>query len=163
MEFYPETFRIKKAIEEVCDIAGAIAQKKEIEIHTQIAAELDRVTLDQQKFKQVLYNLVANGIKFTNQGGRVDIVCSPCDTNHFKLSVQDSGIGIKTEDLRRLFFEFEQLESCPSRRYEGTGLGLALTQKIVERQDGAIDVQSESGKGSTFSVILPLVTTEDKL
>jgi len=163
MELSPETFCIKKAIEEVCDIAGAIAQKKEIEIHTEIAAELDRVTLDQQKFKQVLYNLVANGIKFTDPGGRVDIVCSPCDRNHFKLSIQDSGIGIKTEDLRRLFFEFEQLESRPSRRYEGTGLGLALTQKIVERQDGTIDVQSEFGKGSTFSVILPLVTTEDKL
>ena len=68
----------------MCDIAGAIAQKKEIEIHTEIAAELDRVTLDQQKFKQVLYNLVANGIKFTDPGGRVDIVCSPCDRNHFK-------------------------------------------------------------------------------
>ena len=163
MELSPETFCIKKAIEEVCDIAGAIAQKKEIEIHTEIAAELDRVTLDQQKFKQVLYNLVANGIKFTDPGGRVDIVCSPCDRNHFKLSIQDSGIGIKTEDLRRLFFEFEQLESRPSRRYEGTGLGLALTQKIVERQDGTINVQSEFGKGSTFSVILPLVTTEDKL
>jgi PAS domain S-box-containing protein len=163
MELSPETFCIKKAIEEVCDIAGAIAQKKEIEIHTEIAAELDRVTLDQQKFKQVLYNLVANGIKFTDPGGRVDIVCSPCDRNHFKLSIQDWGIGIKTEDLRRLFFEFEQLESRPSRRYEGTGLGLALTQKIVERQDGTINVQSEFGKGSTFSVILPLVTTEDKL
>ena len=163
MELNPETFRIKKAVEEVCAIAGAIAQKKEIEIHTEIAAELDRVTLDQQKFKQVLYNLVSNGIKFTDQGGRVDIVCSPCDRNHFKLSVQDSGIGIKTEELRRLFFEFEQLESGPSRRYEGTGLGLALTQKIVERQNGVINVQSEFGKGSTFSVILPLVTTEGKL
>ena len=81
----------------------------------------------------------------------------------FKLSVRDSGIGIRSEDLPRLFTEFEQLESRPSRRYEGTGLGLALTQKIVELQDGTINVQSEFGKGSTFSVILPLVTTEDKL
>ncbi len=93
----------------------------------------------------------------------MDIVCSPCDRSHFKLSVQDYGIGIKAKDLKRLFFEFEQLESRPSRRYEGTGLGLALTQKIVERQDGVINVQSEFGEGSTFSVILPLVTTEGSL
>ena len=163
MELNPETFRIKTAIDEVCAIAGAIAQKKGIEVHTEVAAELDRVTLDQQKFKQVLYNLISNGIKFTNDGGRVDIAASVSDTNHFKLSVKDSGIGIKPEHLGRLFFEFEQLESGASRRYEGTGLGLALTQKIVERQDGVINVQSEVGKGSTFSVILPLATTQENL
>jgi PAS domain S-box-containing protein len=163
MELYPENFPIEKAIEEVCAIARATARKKRIEIHTEVAAGLGSVTLDQQKFKQVLYNLVSNGIKFTGDGGRVDIAASRCDPDHFKLSVKDSGIGIKTQDLKRLFFEFEQLESGASRRYEGTGLGLALMQKIVERQHGVVDVQSEFGKGSTFSVVLPLVIRRGNL
>ena len=79
------------------------------------------------------------------------------DAHHFKLAVQDAGIGIKKEDLRRLFKEFEQLESAASSHHEGTGLGLALTRKIVELQGGTIGVESEIGQGSLFTVVLPLV------
>ncbi len=156
MEFRPENFILAQAIEEVCAVAKAIAQKKRIQINVDVANELGGVALDQQKFKQVLYNLVSNAIKFTDDGGRVGIRASPCETKRFRLSVTDSGIGIKPEDIARLFREFEQLESGASRHYEGTGLGLALTKKIVEMQDGTIHVQSEVGKGSTFSVVLPL-------
>jgi signal transduction histidine kinase len=73
-----------------------------------------------------------------------------------------TGIGIKTEDLRRIFKEYEQLESGKSRRQEGTGLGLALTQKIVELQGGTIGVESEIGKGSLFTVVLPLRRKENQ-
>ncbi|MEY2485312.1 MAG: hypothetical protein QOH39_960 [Verrucomicrobiota bacterium] len=160
MQFNPERFRLVQAIDEVCAVAKPLALKKHIQVDCHITPNLDCVTLDQQKFKQVLYNLVSNGLKFTDDGGRVEITASPCDTNRFTLSVKDTGIGIKPDDLKRLFREFEQLESGTARRYEGTGLGLALTRKIVELQDGAITVQSEVGKGSTFTVVLPLMTRQ---
>ena len=155
MELNTETFSLAIAIDEVRAVAKAMAQKKGIRISVGIDPELGKVTLDQQKFKQVLYNLVSNGIKFTDDGGLVEISATAIDPARFKLAVRDSGIGIKQEDLNRLFREFEQLESGASRRYEGTGLGLALTRKIVELQGGEISVQSEPGKGSTFWVELP--------
>jgi len=155
MDLHPEKFSLAKAIEGVCAVAKPIAQNKAIEIGIEVAPELGDVVLDQQKFKQVLYNLVSNAIKFTDDGGQVEVRATPHDERLFKLTVRDTGIGIRAEDLSRLFTEFEQLESGTSRRYEGTGLGLALTRKIVELQGGTIGVESEVGRGSTFSVILP--------
>ena len=163
MDLHPEIFPLAKAIEGVCAVAKPIAQKKGIKISIEVAPEFGDVLLDQQKFKQVLYNLVSNAVKFTDDGGRVDIHVTSQDESHFKLAVQDTGIGIRAEDISRLFTEFEQLESGASRRYEGTGLGLALTRKIVELQGGTIGVESEIGKGSTFSVILPLEGGEVKV
>jgi PAS domain S-box-containing protein len=156
MELTPEIFSLAKAIDEVCAVAKPLASKKQISLAVRVAPELSTVTLDPQKFKQVLYNLVSNAIKFTDDAGRVEVMATVYDQHRFKLAVSDNGIGIQTEDLTRLFHEFEQLESGASRRYEGTGLGLALTRKIVELQTGTISVESEVGKGSTFAVVLPL-------
>ena len=156
MDLSPETFLLRTAVDEVRAVANPIAQKKEIRVSAEIAPKLDRTRLDQQKFKQVLYNLLSNAIKFTDDGGAVEIILVPHGSHQFKLSVRDTGIGIRPEDIPRLFTEFEQLESGASRRYEGTGLGLALTRKLVELQGGVITVKSEVGKGSTFSVVLPL-------
>ena len=160
MELNPEPFNLAKSIEEVCAVAKAIAQKKHIALRLQVAENLSDVSLDQQKFKQVIYNLLSNAVKFTDEGGQVSVSVSFADANHFRVSVRDSGIGIKPDDIRRLFKEFEQLEAGTARRYEGTGLGLALTKKLVELQGGSIQVESEVGKGSTFSVILPLILKE---
>ena len=156
MEVFPEKFSLANAVDGVCAVAKSLAQKKRIKMGVEIAPELDEVVLDQQKFKQILYNLLSNAIKFTNDGGQVNVRVTPQDKEHFKLAVRDTGIGIRAEDISRLFKEFEQLESGTSRRYEGTGLGLALTRKIVELHGGVISVESEVGKGSTFTVILPL-------
>jgi PAS domain S-box-containing protein len=160
LEFIPEQFSLGKAVTEVCAVAGPIGQKKCIQVTVSIAPGLDRVTLDQMKFKQVVFNLLSNALKFTDNGGRVEICCEPNGLHQFSLAVTDSGIGIKPEDLPRLFKEFEQIESGAARRYEGTGLGLALTRKIVEMQDGCISVASEVGQGTTFTVILPLAFQE---
>jgi PAS domain S-box-containing protein len=160
MEVCPETFALGKAIDEVCDVAKGIAQKKRIALRTEVAADLDSVTVDLQKFKQIIYNLLSNAVKFTDDGGRVDVTASRLDAHRFQLSVRDTGIGIKPEDLRRLFKEFEQLETGADRLYEGTGLGLALTKKLIELHGGFIKVESDFGKGSTFSVVLPLVHQE---
>jgi len=155
MELTPEPFSLAKAIEGVCAVARALAQKKDLRFTVEIATGLDEVFLDQQKFKQILYNLVSNAVKFTDEGGQVEVRAAPRDDDRFRLEVQDTGIGIRNEDLPRLFKEFEQLESGAGRRYEGTGLGLALTRRIVELQGGSIAVDSEPGKGSIFTVVLP--------
>jgi protein-histidine pros-kinase len=159
-ELNPEKFWLRKAIEEACAVTKPIRQKKGIRLEVNVAPELGYVTLDQQKFKQILYNLLSNAIKFNPNGGKVEIRVAMHDAHRFKLSVQDDGIGIKKEDLRRLFKEFEQLESDASCHHEGTGLGLALTRKIVELQGGTIGVESEIGQGSLFTVVLPLVLAE---
>jgi len=156
MELNLEEFSLSRAIEEVRAVAKPMAQKKGIRIGVDIEAGLGLVLLDQQKFKQVLYNLLSNGIKFTDDGGLVDIMAMGVEGGCFRLSVRDSGIGIRDEDLGRLFREFEQLETGAARRYEGTGLGLALTRKLVELQSGTISVESRIGEGSTFTVTLPL-------
>jgi PAS domain S-box-containing protein len=156
MEFFPERFSLRKVIEETCAISEPIARKRGIHINMVVAPECGDVTLDQQKFKQVLFNLLSNAIKFNHDGGKVGISVEPYDTDRVKVVISDTGIGIKVEDVGRLFNAFEQLESGASRRHEGTGLGLALTRKIVELQGGNISVESQLGKGSSFIVVLPL-------
>lgn len=159
MELKPETFRVEKAIDEVCSVSRGLAHKRRIQISTQVSPDVGEVTIDQQKFKQVLYNLVSNAVKFNNDGGDVEIIAR-CMGNLLQVQVRDNGIGIREADLPRLFREFEQLDSGAARRFGGTGLGLALTKKIVEFQHGTIAVQSELGAGSTFTVVLPKMTAE---
>ncbi|MBV8900755.1 MAG: PAS domain-containing protein [Verrucomicrobia bacterium] len=155
MGVFLETFSLRMAVEEVCAVARPVAQKRRITFEVDLAPELGEVTLDQQKFKQILYNLLSNAIKFTEEGGAVRLRVETLDAHRFRLFVKDTGIGIRPEDLPRLFREFEQLDSGTSRRYEGTGLGLALTKKFVELQGGTVRVESIYGQGSTFSVVLP--------
>jgi signal transduction histidine kinase len=157
---HPEIFPVRKAVEEVTAVIKGIAHKKHIAVGIEIGEGLDAVTLDQHKFKQVLYNLLSNAVKFTDDGGKVGIHARRLDTHQLEVRVRDTGIGIKAEDIKRLFTEFEQLDAGTARRFEGTGLGLALTKKIVEFQGGHITVESEHGQGSVFSVVLPLTTAE---
>ena len=157
MELHPETFPVRKAVEEVATVIKSIAQKKRIAVGIEVSDGLDAVTLDQHKFKQVLYNLLSNAVKFSDEGGQVDLHVRRLDPHRLEVQVRDTGIGIKAEDINRLFAEFEQLDSGIARRFEGTGLGLALTKKIVEFQGGHIGVESEQGKGSVFTVVLPVM------
>jgi signal transduction histidine kinase len=160
MELNLETFPVRKAIEEVAAVTKGIAQKKRIIIGIEIGAELDAVTLDQHKFKQVLYNLLSNAVKFSETGGKVGIHARRLDPQRLEVQVRDAGIGIKAGDINRLFTAFEQLDSGTARRYEGTGLGLALTKQIVEFQGGQISVESDPGQGSVFTVVLPVKPIE---
>ena len=155
MELNLEPFSLEGAIVEVCAVVQGIVDKKGIALQGAVTPELGSITLDPQKFKQVCYNLLSNAVKFTEPGGRVEISALASGDNRFELRVKDTGLGIKPEDLPRLFREFEQLEGGTSRRFEGTGLGLALTKRLVELQGGSIRVESQWGKGSTFSVVLP--------
>ncbi len=154
MELVPETFLLKDAVQEVCSTLKPLARQKRILLYHEVSPAARMVTLDHQKFKQVLYNLLSNAIKFTGEGGKVEVVASVTDTA-VQLQVKDTGIGIRQEDLGKLFVEFQQLDSSLARRHQGTGLGLALTKKIVELQGGDIRVESKRGVGSVFTVVLP--------
>ncbi|MBI2510481.1 MAG: PAS domain S-box protein [Opitutae bacterium] len=157
-ELFPEEFLVSKSVAEVCSVVSPLAKKKSIVMNQRISPEIDQVTLDQQKFKQVLYNLLSNGVKFTNDGGRVDIIAEPDGPGRLCVQVRDTGVGIKSEDMGKLFVEFQQLDSSLARDHQGTGLGLALTKRLVELQHGTITVESEVDRGSTFTVILPFGT-----
>ena len=161
VELHMETVPVRKAVEEVTAVIKGIANKKHIAVGIEVSDGLDAVTLDQHKFRQLLYNLLSNAVKFTDEGGKVDIHARRLDPHQFEVQVLDTGIGIKAEDINRLFIEFEQLDSGTARRFEGTGLGLALTKKIIEFQGGRISVESEPGKGSRFTVILPVMTGKE--
>src|SRR5213594_83120 len=114
-----------------------MALKRHVMINIEASSNGDLVTLDQRKFKQVLYNLLSNAVKFSHENGEVKIIFRREGQQGIRLAVKDFGIGIKNEDLPRLFREFEQLDSGAGRRYEGTGLGLVLTKKIVELHGGS--------------------------
>jgi PAS domain S-box-containing protein len=157
-----EKFSARTAIESVSTGIKAVAQKRKIHVDVAISPEIREVTLDQQKFKQILHNLLSNAVKFTEPGGLVRIRVQPQDAHHFNLVIKDTGIGIKSEDLPRLFQDFQQLDSGSSRRYEGSGLGLALTKGLVELQGGTISVESQYGVGTTFLVVLPKEIVDDE-
>jgi protein-histidine pros-kinase len=99
-------------------------------------------------------------VKFTGDGGEVQVTADCDDSTRLRLRVRDTGIGISPNDFARLFIEFQQLDASATRRFGGTGLGLALTKKIIEFQHGMISVESRLGQGSTFTVILPLSASE---
>jgi CheY-like chemotaxis protein len=114
------------------------------------------LTADERRLKQILVNLLSNAVKFTPNGGSVSLE-TKCDLESESLmfSVRDTGIGIATEDLKRLFSPFTQLDSKLSRQYAGTGLGLTLVMKLVELHGGSVAVESEMGKGSCFTIRIP--------
>ncbi|MBX3261849.1 MAG: response regulator [Labilithrix sp.] len=133
----------------------ALAEARGVTLEVAIPATLPLIYVDPVRLKQILYNLVSNGIKFTPAGGAVRVVARG-DDQAVRLDVEDTGVGIRPEDVPRLFNEFEQLEPTGmAEKPEGTGLGLALTQRLVEMHGGTISVKSELGKGSTFTVVLP--------
>jgi PAS domain S-box-containing protein len=159
MQLSPETFAAREAIEEVCSVLRPSAEKGGICIKREISDQLGEVYLDRVKFMQMLYNLLSNGVKFNDPGGEVQ-VSAQLECGNLMLQFKDTGIGIQPGDIAKLFVEFQQLDSSATRRFGGTGLGLALTKKIIEFQGGRIQVESELGSGSTFTVTLPLPSTE---
>ncbi len=127
-----------------------------IVLKTEFDPELVFIKADRQKFKQILFNLLSNAIKFSKEEGGIITVSVERFEEMAKISVSDTGIGIREEDMPRLFQKFEQLDSGISRKYEGTGIGLSITKQLVEMHGGKILVESKYGEGSTFTVLLPI-------
>jgi PAS domain S-box-containing protein len=160
MEMRPEPVALNSLVGEVRDILRGLAASKRIRVSLELAPEIGIVTVDPARLKQVLYNYLSNAIKFTPENGAVCIRSSLQGVDHFRLDVADTGIGISSGNLVRLFVEFQQLDASAAKKYPGTGLGLALTRRIVEAQGGQVEVKSTLHVGSTFSAILPLQFVE---
>ncbi len=156
IELLVESFSITKVIEEVIKVLKPIADKKFIDMELQSSGRIDMVCLDKNRFRQILYNLLSNAIKFNMVRGRIDVKIGLAENGCFLLKVSDTGIGIAQENLNKLFLPFVQLDTGTAKMHEGTGLGLALTKKLVEAQQGQIGIESALGKGSTFFVKLPV-------
>jgi signal transduction histidine kinase len=155
MPVRPERVCLPDLIRE--SIAGLRLSATERQVHltTEVQMSAIEVFLDPQKLKQVILNYVSNALKFTPVGGRITVRAHLAKDSVLRLEVEDTGIGIAKEDLRLLFQDFQQLDGGVSKQVQGTGLGLALTKRLVEAQGGKVGVVSVPGKGSTFFAELP--------
>ena len=156
-----ETFSIVEAVEEVNAIIAALAVKKDLDLTLNYNRN-GMIEADRVKFKQIFYNLLSNAVKFTPEGGKVATEVEVTDTE-LRAQVIDTGIGIAKEDQAKLFAPFTQIDTSKSRRYGGTGLGLALTHRLIELHGGEINVNSEEGKGSNFALKIPLQHLKGKV
>jgi PAS domain S-box-containing protein len=154
-EFRPVSVELDRLVGEVRDILRTLTAEKRIELCCEIDPSVNQVVTDPAKLKQVLYNYLSNALKFTPDGGSVHIRVRPEGPDQFRLEVEDTGIGIHAEDFGRLFVEFQQLDASSAKKYQGTGLGLALTRRIVEAQGGHVGITSTLASGSTFFAVLP--------
>jgi signal transduction histidine kinase/ABC-type amino acid transport substrate-binding protein len=156
LEFSFSTFALKPSIVKMVKLVSPLAEKKAIALRQNIADNVARVTSDQRRLEQVILNLLNNAVKFTEKG-HVRISCR-ADNNHYLLSVSDTGIGMRPEELPGLFQPFHQIDTGLSRKHEGTGLGLSICKKLIDMMGGTIDVQSQWGRGSTFTIRFPRET-----
>jgi PAS domain S-box-containing protein len=152
IEFVRQSVKIQPLLGEVCDVLRILADEKRISVELN-TANLDIVFTDPARLKQVVYNYLSNAIKFTPPGGMIQVRARWEGDRAFRIEVEDDGPGIQEADIPRLFADFQQLEQARGRL--GTGLGLALTKRMVESQGGAVGVRSHRGKGSVFFAVLP--------
>jgi PAS domain S-box-containing protein len=159
MDLRLESIDLGELVREVCDILRGLSASRRLRVETHVDPEIAPVFIDPARVKQILYNYLSNAIKFTPEEGRIKIRILPEEADHFRIDVEDTGVGIAADDLGRLFVEFQQLDASAAKEYQGTGLGLALTKKLAEAHGGRVAVHSVLGEGSTFSVVLPRVMT----
>ena len=147
-------FYVSGIIENSCAVVRSIATHKNIELIVRIEPADFKMVADATKIKQILYNLLSNAVKFTQENGKVEIEAYQ-QAEIVQIRIRDNGIGIKEEDQERVFVEFEQVDNSYQRLYEGTGLGLPLTKKLVELHDGQIFLSSKESAGTEIVVTLP--------
>ncbi len=154
VELTPEPMNVKMSVENVVSTLTPTAEKKGLYLRFDIDPDVGNITCDKRRFEQVMMNLTANAVKFTSRGG-VSVNCSPKGESVIEVSVKDTGIGIKDEEIKNLFRPFSQLDTGRTREYEGTGLGLSISKRLIEMMGGKITVQSNPGEGSVFTFTLP--------
>ncbi|MCX9085817.1 MAG: ATP-binding protein [Candidatus Methanoperedens sp.] len=154
-----EKFSIADIINESSALFQDTAIQKQNKVITQIEPGIDFIEADRNRIRQVIYNLVSNALKFSKPGENV-IIKARKNGDTVEVSVCDSGIGIKEEDIGKLFKEFEQIDKGVSRQYGGTGLGLVISKKLIELHGGRIWVESKYGEGSTFIFAIPFKPTK---
>ena len=151
----PEAFSLRETLTSSVSMVRERALHHRIGLALDVAPDVDLITADERKIKQILFNLITNAVKFTPDGGQVTVTAITRG-GELQVAVRDSGIGIAPSDQARIFEEFTQTKDGREST-EGTGLGLTLTKKLVERHGGRIWVESQLGAGSTFTFALPLI------
>jgi PAS domain S-box-containing protein len=154
----PERVRLRQVVDEVCSIVSTSGLNPGVSLSTSFADEQLEAMIDIGRFKQVLFNYLSNALKFTPTGGNVAVRVRPDGEEFFCIEVEDDGPGISPSDQAALFVEFHQVGDGAGRKQRGTGLGLALTKRLVEAQGGRVGVESREGEGSVFSAVLPRIT-----
>jgi signal transduction histidine kinase len=154
-------FAVEQIVAAQCDMARPLSERKNIDLETQLPTGLPPVRQDQARVQQILNNLLSNAIKFTPEGGRITVSVERDGQDHLLLHVADTGVGIATEDQQTIFEKFRQGRTgaptgdAMTREYSGSGLGLSIVKELCKLLGGGIAVQSELGRGSTFTVNLP--------
>jgi two-component system, NarL family, sensor histidine kinase BarA len=161
MEIRQTEFKISGLISSLCEMARPLAEKKNIDLNFDAPTALPPLRQDQAKVQQILNNLLSNAIKFTPEGGRINITAERDDLGDLRIKVTDTGIGISPDEQQLVFEKFRQASSvlpdgdAMTREYSGTGLGLSIVRELCRLLGGDVSLESELGKGSTFSVRLP--------
>jgi signal transduction histidine kinase/DNA-binding NarL/FixJ family response regulator len=156
LELKPERFRVTDLLAATADELRSLAVQKKLQLDLNSRLEDPFITNDSNRLRQVIVNLLSNAIKFT-EAGTISVEVREVSRDRIVILVSDTGIGIATEDMTRIFEEFRQVDQSMTRRHAGTGLGLAITRWLVQMMDGQITVNSQPGQGSTFRVDLPRV------
>ena len=155
MELDVATVHVPSVLQNALMLMRERAQRQNIALSCNVDTRIADIPADERKFKQIILNLLSNAVKFTPQGGRVDVDARLLN-GHLEVSVKDTGVGIAREYQQAVFEEFRQVGGSGSGAHEGTGLGLALARRFAELHGGAIRLESEPGKGSTFTVSIPV-------
>lgn len=153
VELYYSNFDLKEAIKKVLDIVKPLSDKKNLTLTYDIKEGVGNIETDQRRFEQIIINILNNAIKFTEHG-EVRLVAD-YDEKYYVISISDTGIGIKPEDMDKLFKPFQQVDTGLARKNEGTGLGLSICKRLIDMMGGEISVKSEYGRGSTFTIKIP--------
>ena len=170
MEVSPRIFRLESVVSAQCDMARPLAEKKQIDVGFEVGPGLEQVEQDQAKVQQILANLISNAVKFTPEGGRIEVRAfldghlegQKSDLGEIVLEVIDTGVGIAEEEQQSIFEKFRQGkvfqpgDDAMTREISGTGLGLSIVRELCRLLGGDITVESQLGRGSRFTVRLPL-------
>jgi signal transduction histidine kinase len=155
LELSEQTVDVAAVLDAVCRLMRTKIDGAGLNVATSVEPNLSLLFCDRLKLKQVLLNLLSNAVKFTPQGGRVEIDARSDAERGFLIAIRDTGIGISSDDIRRILLPFEQVESSLSRSHNGTGLGLPLTAAMMELHGGALEIDSEIGRGTTVTIRFP--------
>ena len=156
MDLHIASYPISYFEEGVRGVLAAAIAAKNIRLEFTFAADIEELVVDQTRFKQILINLVSNAVKFSHPGGTVRVTSQRVD-NDLRFTVEDEGIGMRSEDMTSLFKPFKQADNGREMNHEGIGLGLAITKKLVELHGGSIWAESEVGRGTTIAFTIPLI------
>jgi signal transduction histidine kinase len=160
MQVRLEDFSLYDVCEGLLNMFRPMAEKKNIDLRSQIEQEIPVLRQDMTKFQQILENLLSNAVKFTPEGGRV-LLRAEADARHVVITVQDTGVGIAPEEQELVFQKFRQSGNPLTREHAGTGLGLSIVRELCKLLGGEILLHSELGRGSTFTVRLPLQLSDE--